>query len=139
MNMPWKGLFSPKFSFDEEIEEREETPREKKALFEKIHRSRENNPRLRAEKKKLFQNKNGQLCCEICRFDFEGTYGPLGRGFIEIHHTKSPAKLDSGERTRLADLALVCPNCHAMLHQKDPPLTIEELKILAGDKGLARV
>ena len=26
------------------------------------------------------------------------------------------------------DLAPVCPNCHYMLHRKDPPYTIEELK-----------
>ena len=26
------------------------------------------------------------------------------------------------------DLVPVCPNCHYMLHRKDPPYTIEELK-----------
>ena len=35
------------------------------------------------------------------------------------------------------DLAPVCPNCHYMLHRKDPPYTIEELqeKISAVQKG----
>lgn len=28
----------------------------------------------------------------------------------------------------IEDLRLVCPNCHAMLHKKEPPFTIEELK-----------
>ena len=136
MNKPWKGLFPLKFSLDEEAEN---TSTEKKKLFERIHRSREHNPKLRSEKKKMFQKKNGYLCCEICRFNFEEAYGELGRGFIEFHHTKPAACLTADEKTRLLDLALVCPNCHAMLHMKEPGLSIEELKSLVGDKGLARV
>ncbi|HCO7574031.1 HNH endonuclease [Escherichia fergusonii] len=26
----------------------------------------------------------------------------------------------------------VCPNCHAMLHRRKPPFTLEELKALMG-------
>lgn len=136
MNLPWKGLFSPKFSLDEEAEI---ASGEKKKLFERIHRSRESNPKLRSEKKKQFQNKNGRLCCEICCFDFEEAYGPLGSGFIEFHHTKPAFRLTAGEKTRLSDLALVCSNCHAMLHLTEPGLTIGEIKALVGDKGLSRV
>ena len=125
MNRQWKGLFSPKFSLDDEAITR---PGEKRKLFERIHRSRENNPKLHSEKKKKFLKRNGHLCCEICLFDFEKAYGQLGKGVIEFHYTKPVAKLSAGEKTRLSELALVCSNCHSMLHRTEPCMTIEELK-----------
>lgn len=56
---------------------------------------------------------NSSLKCECCNFDFYSTYGEQ---FIECHHRKPIAK---GQRlTSLDDLALVCSNCHRMLHRK---------------------
>ena len=127
MHKRWKKLFAPKFSLGEKSETEE---REQKELFERIHRSREDNPKLRSEKKNASLKKNGDLGCEICRFDFERAYGDLGKGFIEFHHAKPAAQMTAGEKTRLSDLVLVCSNCHAMLHRNEPGLTIEELKAL---------
>lgn len=31
------------------------------------------------------------------------------------------------------DLVPVCPNCHAMLHRREPPLEIDELRALVHD------
>ncbi|WP_394342507.1 HNH endonuclease [Taibaiella helva] len=56
----------------------------------------------------------GRLACEVCGFDFFQTYGPLGADFIECHHTKPLATYKAGEKTKLADLAVVCSNCHRM-------------------------
>ena len=67
--------------------------------------------------------------CTVCGFNFKAKYGgSIGEGFIHIHHLKPIAK-QSGEYVvdPTKDLRPVCPNCHAMLHVKDPPLTIEEL------------
>lgn len=38
------------------------------------------------------------------------------------------------------DLRPVCPNCHAMLHRRDPALTIDELKeiIEENDRTITR-
>lgn len=127
MNKLWKDLFAPKFSLDEETETGE---RERKKLFGRIHRSREDNPKLRSEKKNASLKKNGYLGCEICRFDFEKAYGDPGKGFIEFHHAKPAASLNAGEKTRLSDLIPVCSNCHAMIHRNETWLTIEELKAL---------
>jgi len=69
------------------------------------------------------------LKCQICLFDFEEVYGELGAGFIHVHHL-TPIS-DIGEEYKLdpiRDLRPVCPNCHAMLHKKNPPLSIEQLK-----------
>ncbi|MCO6042756.1 HNH endonuclease [Aeoliella sp. ICT_H6.2] len=67
--------------------------------------------------------------CMACSFDFEKTYGPLGHGFVHVHHLAPLAELQ-GEYTvdPVKDLRPVCPNCHAMLHRRSPPFTIEELQ-----------
>lgn len=90
------------------------------------------NTRIVLEKKKqAIRNGGGRILCECCNFDFLGIYGEIGNGFIECHHK---IFLNGGERiTELDDLALVCSNCHRMLHQKkvdDTYCTIEELRTL---------
>ena len=67
--------------------------------------------------------------CAACGFDFERTYGPIGRGFIHVHHLKELSSVGDGYRVDpLTDLRPVCPNCHAMLHRENPVLTIAQLK-----------
>lgn len=59
---------------------------------------------------------DGRIKCECCNFDFLEIYGQLGVKFIECHHK---IHLSTGERlTEIEDLALVCSNCHRMLHRK---------------------
>ena len=81
---------------------------------------------------------NRELClsangysCKICGFNFEEKYGLLGHGFIHVHHIEMVADY-GGERfiNPITDLIPVCPNCHAMLHRKRPPLTPDELKAI---------
>jgi len=66
--------------------------------------------------------------CKVCGISFKDKYGAIGDGFIHIHHLEKVA--DSGERfvDPLKDLIPVCPNCHAMLHTSDPPLSPKTLK-----------
>ena len=62
-------------------------------------------------------------------FDFEQTYGEIGKGFIHVHHLTPVSSI--GKEYRLnpqTDLVPVCPNCHNMLHRKEPPYTIAELQ-----------
>ncbi len=69
--------------------------------------------------------------CYVCAFDFFRTYGDLGRGYIHVHHLKKVASLGTGAVTHpIRDLRPVCPNCHAMLHQDDPPIPIGRLRLL---------
>ncbi len=70
--------------------------------------------------------------CVVCNFDFEKVYGEIGKGFIHVHHLTQLSDIRRGyEVDPINDLRPVCPNCHAMLHKKHPPLTIEELKLMA--------
>lgn len=73
---------------------------------------------------------DGKLVCEACDFDFTEVYGDHGRGFIECHHIVPLSELKSGSITRLADLALVCSNCHRMIHHRSPWLSIAQLRAL---------
>ncbi|MEY9865380.1 putative HNH restriction endonuclease [Peribacillus sp. B2I2] len=69
--------------------------------------------------------------CEVCNFNFERTYGELGKDFIHVHHLKELHTIgEEYEVDPIADLRPVCPNCHAMLHKRKPAYSIEELKSL---------
>jgi 5-methylcytosine-specific restriction protein A len=67
--------------------------------------------------------------CIVCGFDFSEVFGSIGEGYIHVHHLKPLSRIrESHVLDPVADLVPVCPNCHAMLHRKDPPYTIERLK-----------
>ncbi|MEJ5167400.1 MAG: HNH endonuclease [Thermoanaerobaculia bacterium] len=69
------------------------------------------------------------LQCKVCGFDFEKTYGEIGKGFIQVHHIKELSKEKKEHKVDpVKDLIPICPNCHAMIHRKKPALKIEELK-----------
>jgi hypothetical protein len=71
--------------------------------------------------------------CRVCSIDFKRVYGEIGAGFIHVHHTKPLSTIGSSyEVDPIQDLVPVCPNCHAMLHRREPPLSIEELRALIG-------
>ncbi|MHB1707097.1 MAG: HNH endonuclease [Acidithiobacillus sp.] len=100
-------------------------------LKERLHLSRERNRELVLKAKLLAQNRDGCLKCACCGFDFFATYGEVGKGFIEAHHTKPVSTLhENGEETKIEDIALVCSNCHRMLHRKRPWLKMNELSSL---------
>ena len=99
-------------------------------LFEGIKKtvlvnSFERNPKAR---KKCIEHYGAQ--CVVCGFNFEKVYGDIGKGFIHVHHLTKLSDIGQGyEVNPIKDLHPVCPNCHAMLHQKNPPHTIDELKL----------
>ena len=99
-----------------------------KTIF-RLHKFKERNPQLIAKAKALAIKEN-RFFCEVCKFNFEIEYPGLGLGFIECHH-KMPIAKGGIRNTKIQDLALVCSNCHRMLHRKNingKYLTIEELR-----------
>lgn len=97
-------------------------------LLTRLHSYRERSVSIVRQKKKDYRKKHGHLRCEACGFDFQATYGKRGEGFIECHHTKPVSQLVIGETTSLAELVLLCANCHRMIHSARPWWTIEELR-----------
>jgi hypothetical protein len=81
------------------------------------HRRREQ--RLRDAKIASELATKGRLLCEIegCGFDFESTYGEVGRGYVQVHHLDPLGERSQPERTSLDRLAVVCANCHVMIHR----------------------
>jgi 5-methylcytosine-specific restriction protein A len=67
--------------------------------------------------------------CFVCGFEFQQSYGEIGVGFIHVHHLTQLSNIGQGyEVDPIRELRPVCPNCHAMLHRRNPPYTVEELK-----------
>jgi 5-methylcytosine-specific restriction enzyme A len=114
-----------------QIEEDEQTVNdsvmEGQVLY-KLHKVRERSLKIVIQKKKHSLLTLGHLECEACIFDFHDFYGEIGEGYIECHHRTPLSDLKMESKTRLDDLALVCANCHRMLHRSSHLLTVEELK-----------
>jgi len=110
----------------EDVDEDEAAPEGR--LLLRMHRVRERNRSLANKKKRQAIQRYGRLSCEVCTFDFEERYGPVGKCFIEAHHVVPLATLDGPTKVRLKDLALVCSNCHRMLHRQGDVGTIEDLR-----------
>ena len=89
------------------------------------HLVRERSSKLRREKIREAQRSGRGLACEACRFDFSYAYGEFGAEFCEVHHQYSLA--DSGpRRNKLGDLAILCANCHRMIHRTKPIMLVKD-------------
>lgn len=98
----------------------------------RLHKTLERNRKVVAVKKGAVLQAHGKLECEGCGFNFAATYGPRGYGYIEAHHTRFVHTMQPGDETTPDDLALLCANCHRMVHKAKPWLTIAELRALVG-------
>lgn len=87
---------------------------------------RERDPALRA----MALEHHGTRC-QVCDFDFGQVYGDWGRGFAEVHHLEmlSDASKSGTLTDPTTDLAVLCANCHRMIHRKrGRALTLDELR-----------
>ena len=109
---------------------------EEGAMRFRQHLFRERSRSLGVKKKNMALRDTGALRCEACGFVFADIYGEtLGKGFIECHHRQPLSELDKSTKTTLAGLALVCSNCHAMLHRGRCDVTVEQLAKLLAERG----
>ena len=66
--------------------------------------------------------------CFVCGIDMGKVYGEYAQGLIHVHHlvpiaeAKGPKTVDP-----IRDMRPLCPNCHAVAHQRSTPFTMEEL------------
>lgn len=98
---------------------------EKKLL--KYHFRIERNQTL-AKKVKKLKGYN----CECCKLNFEERYGALGHKFIEAHHLIPISSLKIGfhEIDLENDFAVLCSNCHRMIHRLEDSSDIDKLRKL---------
>lgn len=80
--------------------------------------------------KKLCIEKYGCKCF-VCGADFKKLYGEIGEGFIEVHHLIPISQRGGSYKVDpVNDLRPLCSNCHSMIHKKNPPFSIDELKAM---------
>lgn len=92
----------------------------------RAHLRRERDLKLRRKKIADTKRRGLPIACEVCAFDFGHVYGSHGLDYIECHH-RTPLHVTGETQTRLADLALLCSNCHRMIHHAKQWLTVAEL------------
>ncbi len=67
--------------------------------------------------------------CSVCNLNFEDKYGYIGKDFIHVHHLKQISDIKEEYLIDpIKDLIPVCPNCHAMIHKRNPPYSVGELQ-----------
>jgi hypothetical protein len=68
--------------------------------------------------------------CFLCGFDFVAAYGQVMAGFIHVHHLRPLSSVGADYAVDpVQDLRPVCPNCHAVLHRRDPPYSLDEVHV----------
>jgi hypothetical protein len=110
------------------ISEDEESRCKEGEVKYRLHREHERDTKLAQTAKQLRIQKCGELRCDVCDFCFADVYGAWAEGFIEAHHNVPISQLKESTVTKIADLSLVCANCHRMLHYKRPWLSVERLR-----------
>jgi 5-methylcytosine-specific restriction protein A len=69
--------------------------------------------------------------CEACQVDFTNILDGNGVKVLEVHHRKQLSEYDAPELTQLKDLAVICANCHRLIHAKhEKPMNVETLRKL---------
>lgn len=69
--------------------------------------------------------------CQGCDMNFVARYGERGMGFMHVHHLLPLEQIKKAYMVDpIADLRPICPNCHAMIHRREPMLSIEELRAI---------
>lgn len=70
----------------------------------------------------------GSNCC-VWGFNFRHRYGETAQYIIHVHHLLPLSNIKGNyELDPIADLRPVCPNCHAVIHSRQPIYTIDEVK-----------
>ena len=91
-----------------------------------LHLQRERNQALVRRKKE----QSASLDCEICGFSFSRAYNGAASDYCEVHHLFPLSKVEQTTRTRMEDLAILCANCHRVVHLRDDPepYTLNEVR-----------
>jgi 5-methylcytosine-specific restriction enzyme A len=91
----------------------------------KMHERIDRNPKLATRVKDILG-----YTCQACGFNFREVYGTLGVKYIEAHHLIPISQL-KGQIIPLdpsKDFAVLCSNCHSMIHKYDRPHDLQTFK-----------
>lgn len=114
------GLYFALVSREPQLFERADAEEDEALLGEEDLRTLREHKRIERNRR-LAQRAKQALgyVCKACGFDFQATYGEIGREFIEAHHLAPLAEL-RGQKLTLnpkRDFTVLCSNCHRMIHR----------------------
>jgi 5-methylcytosine-specific restriction protein A len=69
--------------------------------------------------------------CKGCGNDMADVYGEIAEGLIDAHHLTPLSSLQDGEVAHfdpIEDFAVLCPNCHRVIHRMDDPSDLRALR-----------
>ena len=137
-------FINPKKNIEKALKKINKKPLDNINLKETIltHSTKVNNEYIEGGKTKVKLNKYERnskarkICinhfgynCYICGISLEEEYGEIAEGFIHVHHIKPISEIgDNYMVDPIKDLVPICPNCHSIIHKKNPPVTIEEMR-----------
>lgn len=82
------------------------------------------------ELREIALEKANGVCC-VCDMDFKKLLDGKGVRALHVHHRKQLAASDAPIVTRLSDLAVVCANCHSLIHMNPrKAIEIERLRAM---------
>ena len=99
------------------------------AILEGIAREVTVIARSRSRKLRNMALKRSKGVCEACKTDFSALFGGKGLRVLQVHHRRQLALQDAPNLVSPDDLAVVCANCHAIIHA-DPleAISVEDLR-----------
>ncbi len=100
----------------------------------RLHRKLDRDSRAAKAAKKV----HGYVC-QACGFDFEAVYGEIGKGYIEAHHLTPLSELPEDvpvHQDPKSDFAVLCANCHRMMHRNAGPRDVGDLQAIEGVANL---
>lgn len=89
-----------------------------------LHLQRERNQSVVRAKKKQATS----LSCEVCGFSFARVYGGAAGDYCEVHHLLPLSDVERPIKTRMEDLAILCANCHRVVHLCNPPHSLDQVR-----------
>ena len=95
-----------------------------------LHLQRERKPSIVRKKKA----QAATLDCEVCGFSFSRAYGSAAERYCEVHHLLPLSEVEGTTKTRLEDLAILCANCHRVVHLQNPPYTLNQVRAMLADR-----
>ncbi|MGE0823080.1 MAG: HNH endonuclease [Candidatus Binatia bacterium] len=75
------------------------------------------------------------MTCAACSTLMSDVYGSAADNLIHVHHLTPLAGIPEGfQIDPVKDLRPVCPNCHAVIHSRHPPYSVEEVAQMIGTR-----
>ena len=96
---------------------------------------------LRIERSRTLAKKAKSIhgyICQACGFDFHQVYGDVGQKYIEAHHLIPLSELAEGTPAQVDaknDFAVLCANCHRMIHRPGAPRQLKDFRAILAKPG----